>query len=81
MGLNLLSDYYSQGIGGGIYECRLPEYASLRKVRHLGPQGKRSTIRFYARFGFRFDGEAQTLDFGGEKTELRMVLNRHPKVE
>jgi RimJ/RimL family protein N-acetyltransferase len=37
-------------------------------------------IRFYERFGFRFDGESQMLDLGGEVTELRMVLERRPTI-
>ena len=42
-------------------------------------RGNGRAIRFYERLGFRFDGNSQTLDLGGEATVLRMVLNRNPE--
>ncbi len=42
-------------------------------------KGNELAIRFCERLGFRFDGNSQTLDRGGEATVLRMVLNRNPE--
>ena len=33
-------------------------------------------VRFYERYGFRFDGMKETVMLGTEKTVLRMVLEK-----
>lgn len=74
----LLSDYYSQGAGARLMSAALRRMLDCDRVVVWVLEGNERAIRFYERFGFRFDGESQTLDLGGEVTELRMVLERRP---
>jgi ribosomal protein S18 acetylase RimI-like enzyme len=74
----LLSDYYDRGVGARLMSAALQGMPDRDKVVVWVLEGNERAIRFYERFGFRFDGKSQTLNLGGEVTELRMVLERHP---
>ena len=75
--LYVLSEYWGRGVG----------YALMNEaVARLDPQagislwvldGNERAIRFYERYGFRFDGHQQEIEIGGEKqTERRMQYRR-----
>ena len=70
----LLSNYYGQGVGTRLMSSALQGMSGCDKVVVWVLRGNERAIRFYERFGFRFDGKSKTLDLGGEVTELRMVL-------
>ena len=38
--------------------------------------GNERAIRFYERYGFRFDGAEKTIRLGEERTVKRMILER-----
>jgi len=75
----LLSDYYGQGVGTRLMNAALQSMPNYDKVVVWVLRGNERAIRFYERFGFRFDGESQTLDLGGEVMDLRMVLDSGPR--
>lgn len=39
-------------------------------------KGNERAIRFYERYGFRFDGTAETIHLGTPNTELRMIFEK-----
>ncbi len=72
----VLRAYYGRGVGRALMRqalSGLPEYGSAA-VWVL--KGNERAIRFYTRFGYRFDGAEQTRTLGGPVTELRMLLRR-----
>lgn len=71
----LLRCYYGQGVGAGLMSSALQGMSGSDKVVVWVLRGNERAIRFYGRFGFRFDGKSKTLDLGGEVTELRMALD------
>ena len=62
----VLSAYYDKGIGAKLMSAALQGMPGCDKIVVWVLRGNERAIRFYARFGFRFDGESRTLDFGGE---------------
>jgi ribosomal protein S18 acetylase RimI-like enzyme len=72
----LLSPYYGQGIGAMLMSAALQGMPDYDEVVVWVLKGNERAIRFYERFGFRFDGESKVLNLGGEAPELRMVLKR-----
>ena len=74
----LLSSYYRQGIGTQLMKTALRNMAEFDKVVVWVLKGNERAIRFYESFGFCPDGASQTLDLGGEVTDLRMVRRRQP---
>lgn len=72
----LLSTYYGKHIGTTLMNAALERMPECDKVVVWVLEGNERAIRFYESFGFRFDGESQVLDLGGEATVLRMVLHR-----
>ena len=74
--LYILQEYYGKKIGYGLMNEvveRLGEYDRI-VVRVL--EGNERAIRFYEKYGFRFDGAKETVVLGSEKTVLRMVLEK-----
>lgn len=70
----LLADYYGQGIGTRLMNAALQNMSERDTFVVWVLKGNDRAIRFYQSLGFAFDGAAQTLDLGGEVTDLRMVL-------
>ena len=40
-------------------------------------KGNDKAIRFYERYGFRFDGTESEIELGTPNTEIRMVYDKH----
>ncbi len=74
--LYILKEYYGRGVGFALMREALAAMPERGRAAAWVLRGNERAIRFYERFGYRFDGAAQTLDLGGEVTELRMVLQR-----
>lgn len=70
----LLSDYYGQGIGTRLMEAAFQAMAGCNTFVVWVLKGNERAMRFYHGLGFEFDGAAQTLNLGGEVTDLRMIL-------
>lgn len=72
----LLSSHYSQGIGAGLMNAALQAMPNCDTIAVWVLKDNERAIRFYERFGFRFDGTSQVLDLGSPTTDLRMILRR-----
>lgn len=74
--LYILQEYYGRKIGYRLMNAavdRLGEYDRI-VVRVL--ESNERAIRFYERYGFRFDGFRESVVLGTEQTVLRMVLKK-----
>ena len=74
--LYILLEYYDRKIGYELMNAaveRLGEYDRI-VVRVL--EGNERAIRFYERYGFRFDEVKETVVLGTEQIVLRMVLEK-----
>ena len=74
--LYILKAYYGRGVGFALMREALSRMPGYQCAAVWVLRGNERAIRFYTRFGYRFDGAEQTLSLGGEATELRMVLQR-----
>ena len=70
----LLADYYGRGIGAQLMSAAINNMPDRSEVVVWVLEGNERAIRFYQRFGFRFDGKSKVLNLGGDVTDLRMVL-------
>lgn len=71
----VLSEYYGKGIGAKLMRAALERLPQKRIVVRV-LKGNSRAIRFYKKFGFRFDGHENAVRPGIAATELRMVLER-----
>lgn len=72
----ILKDYYGKGVGYGLMSRALAALKEYRRFAVWVLEGNERAIRFYQRFGFRFDGQKQTLILGAPVTDARMILER-----
>ncbi len=72
----ILREYYGKGVGFTLMREALSRMPDRNSAAVWVLKGNKRAIRFYTRFGYRFDGAAQTHRLGGEVTELRMVLQQ-----
>ena len=71
--LYVLREYQRQGVGRALTDAALRELTAFPRVALWVLQGNEPAIRFYRRYGFRFDGGEQALSMG---TALRMILEK-----
>lgn len=72
----VLADYYGQKVG---YELMNAAFEKLAAYNHIAVwvlKGNERAIKFYERYGFRFDGTEQEIKLGTPNTELRMIYER-----
>ena len=72
--LYVLREYYGKKIGYGLMNAAVERLAEFDRIVVRVLEGNERAIRFYERYGFRFDGVKETVVLGTEKTVLRMVL-------
>ena len=73
----VLADYYGQKVG---YELMNAAFEKLSTYKHIAVwvlKGNERAIKFYERYGFRFDGTEQEIKLGTPNTELRMMYERY----
>ena len=70
----LLADYHGRGIGAQLMSAAINSMPDRSEIVVWVLEGNERAIRFYQRFGFRFDGKSKVLNLGGDVTDLRMVL-------
>jgi len=71
-----LSEYHGQKVG---YELMNAAFKKLKEYETIVVwvlKGNEKAIKFYERYGFRFDGMEKEVMLGGRNTELRMVYRR-----
>ena len=74
--LYILQEYYGKKVGYGLMNAAVERLAEYDRVVVRVLEGNDRAIRFYERYGFRFDGVKETVKLGTEKTVLRMVLEK-----
>ena len=74
--LYILQEYYGKRIGYGLMNAAVERMAEYDRIVVRVLEENQRAIRFYERYGFRFDGFKESVVLGTEKTVLRMVLER-----
>ena len=72
----VLKEYHGQKVGYELMNAALERLSDYRKVAVWVLKGNDKAIRFYERYGFRFDGARAELMLGSPNTELRMIYER-----
>ena len=74
--LYVLAEYYGQKVGYELMKAAVERLSAYKKIAVWVLKGNERAIRFYERFGFRFDGTEAEIVLGTPNTELRMLLER-----
>lgn len=74
--LYVLADYCGRRIGYALMNAALEKLPVSQKVAVWVLKGNERAIRFYERYGFRFDGAEQEIMLGTPNTVLRMIYEK-----
>ena len=72
----VLAAYHGQRFGYELMKAAIDKLSQYKKVAVWVLKGNERAIRFYKRFGFRFDGTEAEIMLGKPNTELRMIFER-----
>ena len=72
----ILAEYYGKGLGYRLMNATMEKLSNYEKVALWVLKGNERAIRFYERYGFRFDGAEAEIVLGSPRTELRMHYRR-----
>lgn len=72
----VLSDYYGQKVGYELMNAAFEMLAAYKYIAVWVLKGNERAIKFYERYGFRFDGMEQEIKLGTSNTGLRMIFAR-----
>lgn len=72
----VLADYYGQKVGYERMNAAFQKLSAYPKIVLWVLKGNDRAIRFYERYGFRFDGTEKEIKLGTPNTELRMVYEK-----
>ena len=72
----VLQEYHGQKVGYALMNAAMEKLSDSPKIAVWVLKGNDRAIRFYERFGFRFDGGSAELMLGSPNTELRMIYER-----
>ena len=75
-GLYVLPEYWGRGVGYALMNEAALRLDVCAGITLWVLEGNERAIRFYERYGFRFDGREQTIMVGEPRTELRMRLRK-----
>ena len=75
-GLYVLPEYWGRGIGFTLMNAAAEAMGDRPVIALWVLDGNERAIRFYERYGFRFDGADKTIRLGEERTVKRMILDR-----
>ena len=71
----VLADYQGLRIGYRLMQEAQEQLAGYARIAVWVLKGNQKAIRFYERYGFRFDGREETIQLGVPVTEARMLLS------
>lgn len=77
LGIYLLEEYQGQGIGYRLMHAAMEQMTEYKTILLWVLMGNRKAIRFYERYGFRYEGEEREMLIGGVVIEQRMVYHRN----
>lgn len=69
----VLADYHGQQVGYELMNAAMEKLAEYKRIAVWVLKGNERAIRFYERYGFRFDGTEKEIFLGAPNTELRMI--------
>ncbi|MDE5802262.1 MAG: GNAT family N-acetyltransferase [Lachnospiraceae bacterium] len=69
----VLAEYHGRRIGYELMNAALEKLSAYKKIAVWVLKGNDKAIRFYERYGFRFDGKEAEVMLGTPNTELRMI--------
>ena len=69
----VLKEYYGQKVGYALMNAALDKLAAYPKIALWVLKGNDRAIRFYERYGFRFDGTEAEIMLGKPNVECRMI--------
>lgn len=72
----VLAEYHGREIGYKLMTFALEKLSNYEKIAVWVLSGNERAIRFYERYGFRFDGTKQEIILGTRNTELRMIFEK-----
>lgn len=72
----VLAAYHGQKVGYELMNAAFEKLADYDKVAVWVLKGNDKAIRFYEKYGFRFDGTEKEIMLGTPNTELRMVYTK-----
>ena len=75
-GIYVLEAYHGQKVGYALMNTALDQLADYDRIALWVLKGNEKAIRFYERYGFRFDGAEKDVMLGTPNTELRMIYQR-----
>lgn len=75
-GLYVLQAYQGRKIGFELMNEAIQRLERYNTIALWVLKGNWKAIRFYERYGFRFDGISEIIQLGTSNTELRMTLKR-----
>lgn len=73
----VLREYQGQKAGYQLMNAALERLAAYRRIAVWVLKGNDHAVRFYERYGFRFDGMESEILLGRPNTELRMIYSRN----
>ena len=72
----VLAEYYGKSVGFQLMQEALSRLKEYDRIAVWVLKDNERAIRFYERYGYRFDGREETLKLGTPVTEARMILVR-----
>lgn len=77
----VLADFHGQKVGYQLMNAAFEKLAGYKRIALWVLKGNEKAIRFYERYGFRFDGTQKEIKLGSVNTELRMIYTRKENEE
>ena len=72
----VLADYYGRKVGYALMNAAFEKLSAYSKIAVWVLKGNERAIRFYERYGFKFDGMEHEIMLGTPNIELRMIFER-----
>lgn len=72
----VLAEYHGKKIGYELMNSAFEKLSDYKKIAVWVLKGNDKAIKFYERYGFRFDGTEQEITLGTPNTELRMIYEK-----
>lgn len=72
----VLKEYQGQKVGYELMNAAFERLTAYRRIAVWVLKGNNQAIRFYERYGFRFDGTEEEIVLGSPNTQLRMIYQR-----
>lgn len=72
----VLADYHGKKVGYELMNAAFEKLANCKEIAVWVLKGNERAIKFYERYGFRFDGTEQEIVIGTPNVEQRMIYTR-----